>query len=568
MEDKELYTVLSIDGGGIRGILPLLVLAEIEKRLGRPISDAIDLAAGTSTGGIIAAGLTAPHPVRQDQPRFKAMDLVGFYLNDGPEIFEKGVFSRLRSLFRPKYSSAPLEASLRRFFGDTRLEDSLTSIMLTAYDIETRESVFMRHFKDHPDGNAERRWKVRDATLATSSAPTYFKPARVRSYAPKGAGSNDEPAIMEHTLVDGGIFVQNPAAAAYFAGSKEAEQRDAEMFVISLGTGSLTRAFKYEDAKRWGGLGWINPNNDVPVLNASFDAQSSAANQHMEFMLGDQFIRLEEPLRDDEDPKLSPNDAFDDASPENMAKLQRFADRMIKQNTDKIDVIVDVLKSRMHQKDLGRGPRPRPDAELAAAVRDNEPDDIRSRMKGWLRGAGLWPEEQQTPKDLGWDSNELDTRRRHDKDSDKQEPTTGRRRRTMPAEESELEALRALAHRFGQMAGKKGKDIDTEIDEALEAARTAAERDRQAAAESAEALAEIEGNRSDGGPPEITRVVHSDDLDAPPPANENGEIVDQGVIDALVEGDGEDTPDEERPVSWRQPLPPEGRGTSGPGRGP
>ncbi|MEM6903501.1 MAG: patatin-like phospholipase family protein, partial [Pseudomonadota bacterium] len=100
MDEKQLYTVLSIDGGGIRGIIPLRVIAEIEGRLGRPISDAIDLAAGSSTGGIIAAGLTAPHPVRPDQPRFKAQDLEQFYVNDGPEIFEKKRwFAGLRSLF-------------------------------------------------------------------------------------------------------------------------------------------------------------------------------------------------------------------------------------------------------------------------------------------------------------------------------------------------------------------------------------------------------------------------------------------------------------------------------------
>ena len=93
--EKQLYTVLSIDGGGIRGIVPLRIISEIERRLGRPLTDAIDLAAGTSTGGIIAAGLSMRDPKRPDQPRYKAKDLEQFYHHDGPDIFRKGRFNYL-----------------------------------------------------------------------------------------------------------------------------------------------------------------------------------------------------------------------------------------------------------------------------------------------------------------------------------------------------------------------------------------------------------------------------------------------------------------------------------------
>ncbi|MEM6902522.1 MAG: hypothetical protein AAF556_04715, partial [Pseudomonadota bacterium] len=329
---------------------------------------------------------------------------------------------------------------------------------------------------------------------------------------------------------------------------------NAEMIVISLGTGSLTRVFEYEDAKNWGGLGWINPNNDVPAIASAMDGQSSAANQNMEFLLGDQFIRLDAPLKDDEDPDEAPNDAFDDASPENILKVQRLADRIIEQNSDKIDRVVDVLRVRMHQKDLQRGPRPAlPDAELAAAVADNEPEDFRSRMMGWLRNTGILPGETKN-KDLGWDGGELEKRRRSDAAGQSPHANPPHKSRTMQAEESEIEALRAIAHRFGKMAGKKPKLIDQEIDAALEAARTAAEEDRMAAAESAEAIAELEARKTDDGHelPPMAKVVHSDDLDAPRPANLN-EIEPDGGDVAEAEADAEP------PVSWRSPVRPEDR---------
>ena len=88
--------VLSIDGGGIRGLIPALVLAEIERRTGRRIAEMVDLVAGTSTGGILACGLTRPGP--GGAPLYSAEDLAAIYVEEGPRIFHRGLLKRIFSV--------------------------------------------------------------------------------------------------------------------------------------------------------------------------------------------------------------------------------------------------------------------------------------------------------------------------------------------------------------------------------------------------------------------------------------------------------------------------------------
>src|SRR3954447_8625382 len=115
--------ILTIDGGGIRGIIPALVLAELEERTGRRTAELFDLIAGTSTGGILASALARPGD-DGTTPRYKAKDLIGFYEAEGPEIFSPPLLKRLRWVdgwLAERYDDAGLEAALRRYLDGTRL---------------------------------------------------------------------------------------------------------------------------------------------------------------------------------------------------------------------------------------------------------------------------------------------------------------------------------------------------------------------------------------------------------------------------------------------------------------
>jgi patatin-like phospholipase/acyl hydrolase len=124
------YRILCVDGGGIRGLIPALVLAELERRLaaragaGARIADYFHLLAGTSTGGLIALALTTPDPADPRRPRVSASELAAFYVEDGPEVFDRSAWQRIRTVdgfTGPKYSPAALARTVERRLGSARL---------------------------------------------------------------------------------------------------------------------------------------------------------------------------------------------------------------------------------------------------------------------------------------------------------------------------------------------------------------------------------------------------------------------------------------------------------------
>jgi patatin-like phospholipase/acyl hydrolase len=109
--------VLSIDGGGIRGLIPALICSSIEKSAGKPLRELFDLIAGTSTGGILAMGYGLPSKT------LTAEDLVNLYKQDGPSIFANP--RRLQSyIHRPKYSNENLKSVLTKYLGTSQLADA------------------------------------------------------------------------------------------------------------------------------------------------------------------------------------------------------------------------------------------------------------------------------------------------------------------------------------------------------------------------------------------------------------------------------------------------------------
>ena len=128
--------VLTIDGGGVRGLIPALVLAELERRTGGPIAEQFDLIVGTSTGSILALGLTRPSNADARRPALAAKDLVALYRDQAARIFPSslGPLRYLRRIFRPKFDPSDVEALYRSYFEDVRLQEALTNVAVPAYE--------------------------------------------------------------------------------------------------------------------------------------------------------------------------------------------------------------------------------------------------------------------------------------------------------------------------------------------------------------------------------------------------------------------------------------------------
>ncbi|MCS6954340.1 MAG: CBASS cGAMP-activated phospholipase [Bryobacterales bacterium] len=316
--------ILSIDGGGIRGIIPAMVLAEIEERTGRPIARLFDLIAGTSTGGILALGLVKPGPA--GRPEHSARKLAALYEKEGQRIFRATLWRRLAtagSLAEEKYSAEGLESVLREYFGEARLRDALTEVIITSYETERRMPFFFksRHAKTREGYDFPMRLVAR----ATSAAPTYFEPLKLE------AASGDD----YFSLIDGGVYANNPAMCGYVEARVTHPEAD-DFLLVSLGTGETTRRLRYEDVKSWGLASWAQP-----ILQVVFDGVSSTVDYQLRQLLGPRngerrYFRFQTRL----DPGC---DDMDDASADNVRTLRLLGEKLVRDQQDDLDELCPLL---------------------------------------------------------------------------------------------------------------------------------------------------------------------------------------------------------------------------------
>jgi len=206
------FQILSLDGGGIKGIFSAAVLAAIEDDLKINVADHFDLIAGTSTGGIIALGLGMG---------MKPREIVEFYLREGPQIFPRwhGI-KRLQHWFYRKFSSEPLAAALKSCFGDKRFGDSKKRLVIPSYNLGDDDVYIFRtpHHERLKRDFKVLAWKV---ALATSSAPTFFPCTR---------------EVDSVRLVDGGVWANNPTMIAIVEAYDTLKIPMESLSVFSIGT--------------------------------------------------------------------------------------------------------------------------------------------------------------------------------------------------------------------------------------------------------------------------------------------------------------------------------------------
>ncbi len=310
--------VLSIDGGGIRGIIPARVLAELEAIAERPVHELFDVIVGTSIGGIAAMGLALP---REDGLPDTAEQIGEFYFEHGPLIFPKTALSFPRTredlkeliarvgmqaamfgsnpdIGNARYSPTPLEHALGEQFGDARISDAILPIIVVAYDVTTgRPALFSSRTDTH---------LMRDVARATSAAPTVFPPMRLTV----ADGS-------EHIYIDGGVFANNPAMVGYtkamdLAGWKGLRIKSMQLVSVGTGVGKPGRV-TYE---QFTGQSWVHLAEEM--FQAGNRGRSALDDALLRNLLGDRYHRF--------DPILPTDIALDDASGEVMIALRHIAD--------------------------------------------------------------------------------------------------------------------------------------------------------------------------------------------------------------------------------------------------
>ncbi|MCW5726245.1 CBASS cGAMP-activated phospholipase [Parvibaculum sp.] len=303
------FRVLSIDGGGIRGIFPAAILAGLERNYigGRSIASYFDLIAGTSTGGIIALGLGAGRT---------AIDLLNLYVLRGGEIFppfSDGPFGRLRTWIRSKthyahylYDQEALKQLLTDELGDRLLGESTSRLCIPSFDGRNSE-VFVFKTPHHEDYKCDRFKSMVDVGLATSAAPSYFRPLDHGGY----------------TLIDGGVWANNPTMLAVTEALICFDIDRAQIDVLSLGCGNEPYVISKRQISLGGLWHWRN------IIEASMRLQSLAATNQARLMLGPpSVVRIDAPA-------FVPKISLDDWR-RSVSELQPAATKALQENGERI----------------------------------------------------------------------------------------------------------------------------------------------------------------------------------------------------------------------------------------
>ncbi|MBV9309416.1 MAG: patatin-like phospholipase family protein, partial [Solirubrobacterales bacterium] len=215
-------TALAIDGGGVRGLIPAALLAEIERRCGRPTWECFDVISGTSTGGLITLGLTVPDGA--GDTRWKASDLVEMYRNASRTIFPHNILRTLGSPLFDKYAASGITRELVGRLGEEKLGSARTGVVVTAWNLTHNQPAY---FNSAEAGSFFSDPLMREVARATSAAPSYFAPCAI-------AEPNEAHPNM---FVDGGTFANNPAKIAYLA-LRPPHEPTRPVLLLSLGTGN------------------------------------------------------------------------------------------------------------------------------------------------------------------------------------------------------------------------------------------------------------------------------------------------------------------------------------------
>ncbi|XP_055834003.1 patatin-like protein 2 isoform X1 [Solanum dulcamara] len=348
----DLITVLSIDGGGIRGIIPATILSFLESQLqeldGKDarLADYFDIIAGTSTGGLVTAMLTTPD--ENNRPLYAAKDITPFYLENCPKIFPQkkcGLFAPIgnivQTLIGPKYDGKYLHEVIKEKLKDTRLSNTITNVVIPTFDIKKLQPTIFSTYETKRSACYDA--KLSDVCISTSAAPTYL-PAH--SFKVEDGKGN----VKEHHLIDGGVAANNPGLIAISEVSKEILKNNPDFYpikpmdyrrflVISLGTGAAKCEQKYNSsmAAKWGIVEWLFHKGSTPLVEVFTQSSADMVDYHNSVVF--QALRSEDSyLRIQEDELSGTEASVDVATKENLERLVEIGENLLKKPLSRVNL--------------------------------------------------------------------------------------------------------------------------------------------------------------------------------------------------------------------------------------
>jgi len=322
-EDRAIR-VLSVDGGGVKGLLPLHLLKALEERSGRPVSELFDFMVGTSTGGIIVSSLATPG--ENGAAKWSAADLINAY----QVLSEKTFFVpwphrilTVNGLVGAKLESNRLDRFLREHYVDARMSQLLTAVAIPSFDLENNEPELFRS-RQLPSEKLMDYW-VSDVISGITAAPVYFRPAKV----------SDVDRGRERTITDASLFENNPV----LLGLHEAlvVYPHHRSVIVSLGTGDPRGFTAAYTTRYWGLFQWAKA-----LLPVAFKGHSVISDWNLRKLQS----RPHSPVlayyrfNQDLDPSI---DRWFFTGPAQIEQLNAMGSLMVDSNQEALDELVPIL---------------------------------------------------------------------------------------------------------------------------------------------------------------------------------------------------------------------------------
>ncbi|KAJ4753346.1 Patatin [Rhynchospora pubera] len=351
MGSSNTVTILSIDGGGVKGVIPGTILAYLESKLQEldgpdvRLADYFDVIAGTSTGGLIATMLAAPN--KKNRPFFSAKEINQFYLDHCTKIFppKSGAIGKATTLISsvkgPKYCGTYLRSLVREMLGETTISETLTNLVIPTFDIKSLEPTIFTTIdgKKTPLMNA----LLSDVCISTSAAPTFLPGHYFET-------KDSEGNIREFNLIDVGLAANNPTLIAISHITQQIFMKNPDFnvitpmdygkfIVISIGTGNSKKEDKYnaKDSAKWGALDWMYNKGMTPLVNIFFHATSCIVDTNLSVFFQaldsqDNYLRIQT------DTLKGATASLDNSTQKNLKDLIQIGEDLLKKPVGQVNV--------------------------------------------------------------------------------------------------------------------------------------------------------------------------------------------------------------------------------------